>query len=202
MSKRQRTFSSSPSTLSKQSRSPSQPPTSDQASGKATTNGSTGGKKVRGVTARSHRDKEVRDRQKELSVQRAEAASKRAARSERRRGEGSKVYSRTSKHNIDKIQTLHHPHLKSRPLSLRRTPVRPIRRGFRMTFFLHTDLTRTITARQEDLQHAVVDLEETNTLVTYLSMAKVTARQCVTIPTVQTVNLDHPLMAHGACPMG
>ena len=86
-SKRQRTFSSSPSTLSKQSRSPSQPP-GDEPSTKPNTNGNAGGKKIRGAAARNHRDKEVRDRQKEIAAQRAEAARKREARSERRRGEG------------------------------------------------------------------------------------------------------------------
>jgi hypothetical protein len=86
-SKRQRTFSSSPSTLSKQSRSPSQPP-DDESSTKPNTNGNAGGKRIRGAAARNHRDKEVRDRQKEIAAQRAEAARKREARSERRRGEG------------------------------------------------------------------------------------------------------------------
>ena len=90
-SKRQRTFSSSPSTLSKQSRSPSQPP-GDEHSTKSNTNGSAGGKKIRGAAARNHRDKEVRDRQKEIAAQRAEAARKREARSERRRGEGKTAY--------------------------------------------------------------------------------------------------------------
>ena len=87
-SKRQRTLSSSPSTLSKQSRSPSQPP-GEEVSTKSNTNGNTGVKKIRGAAAaRNHRDKEVRDRQKEIAAQRAEAARKREARSERRRGEG------------------------------------------------------------------------------------------------------------------
>lgn len=86
-SKRQRTLSSSPSTLSKQSRSPSQPPGDDHST-KAGTNGSAGAKRIRGAAARNHRDKEVRDRQKEIAAQRAEAARKREARSERRRGEG------------------------------------------------------------------------------------------------------------------
>lgn len=87
-SKRQRTLSSSPSTLSKQSRSPSQPP-GEEVSTKTNINGNTGVKKIRGAAAaRNHRDKEVRDRQKEIAAQRAEAARKREARSERRRGEG------------------------------------------------------------------------------------------------------------------
>ena len=92
-SKRQRTLSSSPSTLSKQSRSPSQP-LGEEVSTKLNTNGNTGVKKIRGATtaARNHRDKEVRDRQKEIAAQRAEAARKREARSERRRGEGKTAY--------------------------------------------------------------------------------------------------------------
>jgi hypothetical protein len=87
-SKRQRTFSSSTSTLSKQSRSSSQPP-ADEPSTRTAANGNAGGKKVRGAAAaRNHRDREVRDRQKEIAAQRAEAARKREARSERRLGEG------------------------------------------------------------------------------------------------------------------
>jgi len=86
-SKRQRTLSSS-STLSKQSRSPSQL-LGEEVSTKPSTNGNIGVKKIRGAAAaRNHRDKEVRDRQKEIAAQRAEAARKREARSERRRGEG------------------------------------------------------------------------------------------------------------------
>ena len=89
-SKRLRTSTSSPSTLSKQSRSPSRPP-DDDAFTKPNGNGNAGGKKIRGAAARNHRDKEVRDRQKEVAAQRAEAARKREARSERRRGEGRRV---------------------------------------------------------------------------------------------------------------
>ena len=91
-SKRQRTLSSSPSTLSKQSRSPSQPP-GEEVSTKSNTNSNISVKKIRGAAAaRNHRDKEVRDRQKEIAAQRAEAARKREARSERRRGEGKTAY--------------------------------------------------------------------------------------------------------------
>ena len=46
------------------------------------------GRKIRGAAARNYRDKESRDRQKEIAAQRAEAANKRNARSERRRGDG------------------------------------------------------------------------------------------------------------------
>jgi hypothetical protein len=109
-SKRQRTLSSSPSTLSKQSRSPSQPP-GEETSTKPNTNGNTGVKKIRGAAAaRNHRDKEVRDRQKEIAAQRAEAARKREARSERRRVEGKTAYGHASKTHFDVLQTLHHPH--------------------------------------------------------------------------------------------
>jgi len=87
--KRQRTGSSSPSTLSKQSRSPSRAPA--ELATKASVNGNTNVRKVRGVAARNSREKEARDRQKELAAQRAEAASKRNARSERRRAEGMKA---------------------------------------------------------------------------------------------------------------
>ena len=88
--KRLRTFTSSPSTLSKQSRSPSRPP-GNEAFTKPNANGNSDGKKIRGAAARNHRDNEVRDRQKEVAAQRAEAARKREARSERRRGEGRRL---------------------------------------------------------------------------------------------------------------
>lgn len=61
---------------------------SEDDSSKLATNANNGIKKVKGVAARTHREKEQRDRQKELVAQRAEAANKRNARSERRRGDG------------------------------------------------------------------------------------------------------------------
>ena len=86
--KRQRNTSSSPSSLSKRSRSPSQVPDQDGAT-RAGTNGAQSAQKVRSVVARNHREKEIRDQQREqAAAQRAEAASKRNARSERRRLDG------------------------------------------------------------------------------------------------------------------
>ena len=107
-SKRQRTSSSSASTLSKQTRSPSQPP-GEESSAKPNTNGSAGGKRIRGAAARNHRDKEVRDRQKEIAAQRAEAARKREARSERRRGEGRRhmTLSRKLMLTVSRLSTAH-----------------------------------------------------------------------------------------------
>jgi hypothetical protein len=156
-SKRQRTLSSSPSTLSKQSRSPSQPP-GEEVSIKLSTNGSTGGKKIRGggATARNHRDKEVRDRQKEIAAQRAEAARKREARSERRRGEGKTAYDHTSKTHFDILQTLHHPHRKSHPPSLF-SLLGLLRSRTRRILPLLKDRTQATTAKRADLQLAVVD---------------------------------------------
>jgi hypothetical protein len=85
-SKRRRTSSDSLSP-SKATPSPSQA-VSDDESTMPNASGANGVKRIRGATVRNHRDKEVRDRQKELAQQRAEAASKRNARSERRRGDG------------------------------------------------------------------------------------------------------------------
>jgi len=94
--KRQRNTSSSPSSLSKRSRSPSQVPDQDGAT-RAGTNGAQSAQKVRSVVARNHREKEIRDQQREqAAAQRAEAASKRNARSERRRLDGATQYSCTA----------------------------------------------------------------------------------------------------------
>jgi len=91
--KRQRNTSSSPSSLSKRSRSPSQVLDQDGAT-RAATNGAQSAQKVRNVVARNHREKEIRDQQREqAAAQRAEAASKRNARSERRRLDGATQYS-------------------------------------------------------------------------------------------------------------
>ncbi|ERF73096.1 hypothetical protein EPUS_06557 [Endocarpon pusillum Z07020] len=86
-SKRRRTSSDS-LPPSKVTPSPSQV-NSEEDSSKPTANGSNVVKRARGAAARNPRDKEHRDRQKDLAAQRAEAASKRNARSERRRGDES-----------------------------------------------------------------------------------------------------------------
>lgn len=87
--KRRRTSSDSASP-SKATPSPSQVVSEDDSS-KPITNGNNGVKKTRGAAARNHREKEHRDRQKELAAHRAEAANKRNARSERRRGDGTLI---------------------------------------------------------------------------------------------------------------
>jgi len=90
--KRQRTSSSSPSTVSKHSQSP-EPATDDLT--KTTSNGTKSTQKLRGAAARNNKEKELRDKQKEqVAAQKLEAATKRAARSERRRGEGTSIASR------------------------------------------------------------------------------------------------------------
>lgn len=154
-SKRQRTLSSSPSTLSKQSRSPSQPP-GEEVPTKPNTNGNAGVKKVRGAAARNHRDKEVRDRQKEIAAQRAEAARKREARSERRRGEGKTAHNHVSKSRFDILQTLHHPHRKSQPPSLF-SLLGLLRSRTRRMLPLLKDRTLATTAKLADLQLVVAD---------------------------------------------
>ncbi|EXJ81154.1 hypothetical protein A1O3_07444 [Capronia epimyces CBS 606.96] len=86
--KRQRTGSNSSSTMSKHSESPDLP--GDDAHGRGNVAGRIASLKLRGAAARTNREKELRDKQKEQqAVQRAEAANKRNARSERRRGEDS-----------------------------------------------------------------------------------------------------------------
>ncbi|EXJ78454.1 hypothetical protein A1O1_08854 [Capronia coronata CBS 617.96] len=86
--KRQRTGSNSSSTMSKRSESPD--PAGDDTASKGTAAGRLASLKLRGAAARNNREKELRDKQKEQqAVQRAEAANKRNARSERRRGEDS-----------------------------------------------------------------------------------------------------------------
>src|ERR1700754_2929289 len=85
--KRQRTGSNSSSTMSKRSESPDA--AMEDAPGRGPTNGRPPTQKLRGAAARNNREKELREKQKEQqAAQRAEAASKRLARSERRRGEG------------------------------------------------------------------------------------------------------------------
>jgi hypothetical protein len=155
-SKRQRTLSSSPSTLSKPSRSPSQP-LGDEVPTKSNTNGNTSGKKICGGAARNHRDKEVRDRQKEIAAQRAEAARKREARSERRRGEGKTAYNHASKTRVDVWQTLRHPHRKSQPPSLFSLLELLRSRTRRMLLLLLKDRTLATTAKLADLQLVVDD---------------------------------------------
>lgn len=86
VSKRQRTNSSSAPDQQKRSRSPSEGGSENGigASGKDS-------KRVRGAAARNQREKDLREKMKEkeaAAMQRAEAARKREARSERRRGEG------------------------------------------------------------------------------------------------------------------
>jgi hypothetical protein len=87
--KRQRTSSDSLS-ASKATPSPSRAVSEEDSSKPGTNgnNGANGAKRAKGVSSRNHRDKDHRDRQKDLAAQRAEAASKRNARSERRRGDG------------------------------------------------------------------------------------------------------------------
>ena len=87
--KRRRTSSDSLS-ASKATPSPSRA-VSEEDSSKPGTNSNNGVKRAKGANSRNHRDKEHRDRQKDLAAQRAEAASKRNARSERRRGDGTSV---------------------------------------------------------------------------------------------------------------
>ncbi|KAK5459785.1 Histone deacetylase complex subunit [Exophiala xenobiotica] len=83
--KRQRTGSDSSSTVSKHSQSPD--PSGEEPGSKSGTSRSN---KLRGTAARNNREKELREKQKEQQAQiRAEAASKRLARSERRRVEDS-----------------------------------------------------------------------------------------------------------------
>jgi hypothetical protein len=83
--KRQRTRSPSPSSLSKQSNSISQPASDDDSKGKAALNG--GSKKPRGVSARGQREKEPKE-PKETEEADAETVSRRKSRSDRRRGDG------------------------------------------------------------------------------------------------------------------
>lgn len=86
--KRLRTGSNSSSTVSKDSESP-EPASGDAANKGSTTHRSSNPTSRRAPPSRTNRDKEIRDKQKEQqAAQRAEAASKRNARSERRRGEG------------------------------------------------------------------------------------------------------------------
>jgi hypothetical protein len=122
--KRRRTSSDSLS-ASKATPSPSRA-VSEEDSSKPGTNGNNGVKRAKGTSSRNHRDKEHRDRQKDLAAQRAEAASKRNARSERRRGDGTSATTFVPK--IEEVllfqlctadqtfcKILHHPHLPSRP---------------------------------------------------------------------------------------
>lgn len=115
--KRQRTGSSSPSTGSKHSQSP--PPDAEDASARNSVNGNrNGGQKLRGgAVARTNREKELREKQKEQqAAQRAEAVNKRNARSERRRGDGTFfsvvgfVRARKIFGSLTKLQSLLLPH--------------------------------------------------------------------------------------------
>lgn len=86
--KRQRTNSSSVPDQLKRSRSPSEGGSDNDRQGM---NGTKESRKIRGAAARNQREKELREKLKEkeaAATQRAEAARKREARSERRRGEG------------------------------------------------------------------------------------------------------------------
>lgn len=81
--KRQRTGSDSSDAASKRSLSPS---TIDEISGRTASKGK---QSLRGAVAKTNREREIREKQKEqTAVLRAEAASKRNARSERRRVDG------------------------------------------------------------------------------------------------------------------
>lgn len=86
--KRPRTGSNSSSVHSKRSETPEGGQEDlDSKSGSTSRNPNPNSRRV--PAARNNRDKEIRDKQKEQqAAQRAEAASKRNARSERRRGEG------------------------------------------------------------------------------------------------------------------
>jgi len=82
--KRQRTVTSNSDTSSKRSQSPE---TEKTLTGK-------NGSKLRGAAARNNREKEIREKVKQdAAAQRAEAASKRNARSERRRVDGERRHS-------------------------------------------------------------------------------------------------------------
>lgn len=81
--KRQRTSSPSPTAVSKQSNSISQPASDDESKAKATTNGA---KKERAVS-RNQRDKETKEPE-EPESERPETANRRKARADRRKGEG------------------------------------------------------------------------------------------------------------------
>ena len=81
--KRQRTGSGSSETASMRSQSPM---TIEEI---PTRVGGKGKQNLRGAVAKNNREREMRDKQKEQAAAvRAEAASKRMARSERRRGDG------------------------------------------------------------------------------------------------------------------
>jgi len=100
VSKRQRTNSSSAPDPTKRSRSLSEGGSENGLVG----NGSKDSRRVRGAAARNQREKELREKQKEkelAATQRAEAARKREARSERRRGEGMLLLSRTEAMKVD-----------------------------------------------------------------------------------------------------
>jgi hypothetical protein len=87
VSKRQRTNSSSAPDPLKRSRSLSE----GMSEGGLGASGGKEGKRIRGAAARNQREKELREKLREkeaAATQRAEAARKREARSERRRGEG------------------------------------------------------------------------------------------------------------------
>ncbi|KAK5037165.1 Histone deacetylase complex subunit [Exophiala sideris] len=87
--KRQRTGSDSSSTVSKHSQSPD-PTTEENGGGKNHVSSKSASQRLRGTVARTTKENELRAKQKEQMLsQRAEAANKRAARSERRRGEDS-----------------------------------------------------------------------------------------------------------------
>ncbi|KAI1612036.1 hypothetical protein EDD36DRAFT_272599 [Exophiala viscosa] len=87
--KRQRTGSDSSSTVSKHSQSPD-PTTEENGGGKNHVSSKSASQRLRGTVARTNKENELRAKQKEQMLsQRVEAANKRAARSERRRGEDS-----------------------------------------------------------------------------------------------------------------
>lgn len=81
--KRQRTSSPSPTAVSKQSNSVSQPASDDESKAKTITNGA---KKERAVS-RNQRDKETKEPE-EPELERPETANRRKARADRRKGEG------------------------------------------------------------------------------------------------------------------
>ncbi|KAK5019355.1 Histone deacetylase complex subunit [Cryomyces antarcticus] len=106
--KRRRTGSQSPTP-------PSNPNTgsptaeSDDESHAATSHQASGSKKLRGAAAKNHRNREVRERDKEREVARAEAAGRRKERAGRRRAEDSEPPDDTPNPKASTKDTQHEP---------------------------------------------------------------------------------------------
>ena len=170
------------STLSKRSRSPSQPPLDNHATADLSKNPN-GARKARSTVTKTQQEKDIRERLSEREKQRLEQANKRNARSERRRAEG--MITRTplecnvDKANVRRNQILPH---QRRPTRLRKVLIRAISPHHHIGHTLPIRHPRIVRAsflirRLVDLLPSVVASVAISILETSLSMAM--TLQCV-----------------------